>query len=162
MINGSGWRTGCQANRVNAGAALRTIADSSRRCCGWHAWEPLDAICRRSSGPGAVSISGSHGGGNKVKKLQQALYVKAREPSDFRFYAFYDKIRREHILAHVYRLSRHNGGKPGMDGEDFPRASEPRDGRGRAQLGAGSSPKSRFGVSCPCPVRRARSRVFQV
>ena len=37
----------------------------------------------------------------------------------FRFYALYDKISREDILAHPCAQCRSNKGAPGVDGQDF-------------------------------------------
>src|SRR5471032_69025 len=55
-----------------------------------------------------------------VQKLQTALHAKAKTESEFRFYALYDKIYREDILAHAYAQCRSNKGAPGVDGQDFP------------------------------------------
>src|SRR6202166_5192571 len=54
-----------------------------------------------------------------VQKLQTALHAKAKTEAEFRFYALYDKIYREDILAHAYVQCRSNKGAPGVDGQDF-------------------------------------------
>jgi len=54
-----------------------------------------------------------------VQKLQTALHAKAKAEADYRFYALYDKISREDILAHAYAQCRSNKGAPGVDGQDF-------------------------------------------
>ena len=55
----------------------------------------------------------------RVQKLQKALHAKAKAAPDFRFYALYDKIYREDILAYAYAQCRSNKGSPGVDGQDF-------------------------------------------
>jgi RNA-directed DNA polymerase len=54
-----------------------------------------------------------------VQKLQMALHAKAKTEPGYRFYALYDKIYREDILAHAYLQCRSNKGTPGVDGQDF-------------------------------------------
>ena len=56
---------------------------------------------------------------NSVQKLQRALHAKAKAEADYRFYALYDKIYREDILAHAYAQCRSNKGAPGVDGQEF-------------------------------------------
>jgi len=54
-----------------------------------------------------------------VQKLQMALHAKAKAEPGFRFYALYDKISRDDILAHAWAQCRSNKGAPGVDGQDF-------------------------------------------
>src|ERR1700747_2439601 len=55
----------------------------------------------------------------RVQKLRMALHAKAKAEAGYRFYALYDKISREDMLAHAYALCRSNKGAPGVDGQDF-------------------------------------------
>jgi RNA-directed DNA polymerase len=54
-----------------------------------------------------------------VWKLRTALHAKAKAAAGYRYYALYDKISREDILAHAYAQCRSNKGAPGVDGQDF-------------------------------------------
>src|SRR5258707_5452254 len=54
-----------------------------------------------------------------IRRLQRKLYCKAKAEPEFRVYLLYDKICREYMLVHAWRLCRANGGAPGVDGVSF-------------------------------------------
>jgi len=86
----------------------------------------------------------------KIRTLQRALYVKAKQEPARRFHVLYDKVWREDILAHAYALSRANGGAPGVDGETFSRIHAYGVERWLDELGE----EIRTGRYTPQPVRR--------
>ena len=87
-----------------------------------------------------------------VQKLQTALHAKAKAEAGYRFYALYDKISRDDILAHAYAQCRSNKGAPGIDGQDFTikqLARRRRQPRALPLRGWLSSPENLLGGSQP-------------
>lgn len=54
-----------------------------------------------------------------IRELQRKLYLKAKQEPTYRFYSLYDKVHRDDILSHAYRLAKTNGGAAGVDERSF-------------------------------------------
>jgi RNA-directed DNA polymerase len=87
----------------------------------------------------------------KIRDLQRGLYLKAKREPTCRFYLLQDKVWREEVLRHAYRLERSNGGGPGIDGVTFQSLES---GEGEAQFLAGLRQELKEKTYRPQPVRR--------
>ena len=87
---------------------------------------------------------------SKIRDLQIKLYRKAKNEPGYRFYLLYDKICREDILAHAYKLARANKGAPGVDGQSF----EDIEWKGLGEWLTGIGEELRSKTYPPQPVRR--------
>lgn len=86
----------------------------------------------------------------KIRSLQKKLYLKAKAEPDYRFYLLYDKVWRDDILEHAYRLARANGGASGVDGVTFAAI----EAAGQKEWLAGVGKTLRERTYRPDPVRR--------
>ncbi len=85
-----------------------------------------------------------------VQKLQTALRDKAKGTPKYRFYALYDKVYREDVLAFAYACCKANGGAAGVDGQSF----EDIDKYGRKRWLDELMQELRSRIYRPLPVRR--------
>ena len=55
----------------------------------------------------------------RVGRLQEKLYCKAKQERSYKFYILYDKMFTPYMLQEAYRRVKSNGGTPGIDGQNF-------------------------------------------
>ena len=88
----------------------------------------------------------------RVRRLQRALYAKAKQEPAYRFYLLYDKVYRGDVLHHAYHVSRAARGArtPGVDGVTFADI----EAAGREEWLAGLEEALRIKTYRPAAVRR--------
>jgi RNA-directed DNA polymerase len=86
----------------------------------------------------------------KLRRLQEALYTKAKQEPAYRFYLLHDKVTRADILAHAYAVAKQRGGAPGVDGVTFEAIERVGAGRWLGAVGE----EVRTETYRPQPVRR--------
>jgi len=84
----------------------------------------LKSVARNATCPQARQRSEGAGDGSqeittpqKLRKLQHALYRKAKAEPGYRFWSLYSELTRCDLLEHALQLVVRNGGAPGIDGQ---------------------------------------------
>ena len=85
--------------------------------------------CQRSEGPGDGSVRAEITTPEKVRKLQRALYRKAKAEPKYRFWSLYGDIMRRDMLEHALRKVAANGGAPGVDGQTIQSVTDSAEGQ---------------------------------
>src|SRR5436305_680640 len=73
--------------------------------------------CQRSEGQGDGSAPVEITTPEKIRKLQRALYRKAKAEPKYRFWSLYGDIMRRDLLEHALQKVARNKGGPGVDGQ---------------------------------------------
>jgi RNA-directed DNA polymerase len=87
---------------------------------------------------------------DRIRQLQKKLYEKAKQEPTYRFYLLYDKVYREDLLEHAWRLVREHRGAAGVDGVRI----EDIEAQGAEEWLAGLREELRAKTYKPDPVRR--------
>jgi RNA-directed DNA polymerase len=115
--------TGQAEAAVTEVGVLHSIVDLLGLDAGYRAQLREDAQ-REGTCPDAQKRSKGPGDGpkgietpQKVRKLQIALYRKAKADPKWRFWSLYGEVCRRDLLEHALQLVVRNGGAPGVDGQ---------------------------------------------
>jgi len=88
---------------------------------GWLKARRRDSACtqawQRSKGRGDGSAKTEITTPEKIRKLQRALYRKAKAEPKYRFWSLYGEIMRRDLLEYALQRVAANGGAPGVDGQ---------------------------------------------
>jgi hypothetical protein len=84
-----------------------------------------------------------------VQKLQTALHDKAKGSPKFRFYALYDKVYREDVMAFAYECCKANRGAAGVDGQTFEDIERLKSAGPVVTRAAGETQNRIIGLICP-------------
>jgi RNA-directed DNA polymerase len=86
------------------------LKETARNAACSHAWQRS-----QGAGDGSREITTPQ----KLRKLQRALYRKAKAEPGYRFWSLYSELTRRDLLEHAFELVARNGGAPGVDGQSI-------------------------------------------